>query len=305
MKIINISDFKKIEKDNKKRVAALGFFDGVHKAHQKIINEMLLESNEEVIPVVITLDKSPKEYFGKDREGSLTPLRKKSLIFKELGVKEVYYLEFNEQLQNLEATEFIDEILKKLNVKKVFCGYDYRFGFKGLGTPELLKETGVEVSIHEKEMIDHHKISTTSLKEFVKNNDFTSYVNFSGRNYSISGIVVKGRQLGRTINFPTANLKLEENYLLPDTNGVYITKTKVRGELYKSLTNIGFNPTVSKEKGRKFIETHILDFDKDIYGEEIEVSFYEFLRPEKKFESFNHLKEQLQKDKVVCEEKNI
>ena len=130
------------------------------------------------------------------------------------------------------------------------------------------------------------------------------YKEYTGRFYSISGLVVKGRQLGRTINFPTANLELDGKYLLPETNGVYITKIKVNNNIYKSVTNIGYNPTVSDEKNKKFIETHILDFNEDIYGEKIEIYFYEFLRKEQKFESFDHLKDQLKLDKKNCEEKD-
>lgn len=305
MKIFSISDFKNLEIDNKKRVAALGFFDGVHKAHQKIIADMLSEKTADEVGVVVTLDKSPKEYFGKIKDESLTPLKKKSEIFEELGVEEVYYLEFNDELQHLGADNFIDDILKKLNIVKVYCGYDYKFGHMGSGSPKLIKEHGIDVNVHIKEEIDHKKIATTALKDFVKSGNFEDYYKFAGRYYSIKGEVVKGRQLGRTINFPTANLNMEEKYALPEIPGVYITKTKVAGRVYKSITNIGYNPTVSEAKDRKTIETHILDFDEDIYGEEIEVFFYEFLRKERKFESFNHLKEQLKKDKQVCEEKNI
>ena len=304
MEIFNISDISKIEKENKKRVAALGFFDGIHKAHQKIIGDTVKEAGEEFISVVITLDKSPKEYFGKTSEESLTPTNKKNELLRELGVDEVYYLEFNEKLQNLSAEEFINNILKKLNVEKVFCGFDYRFGFKGLGTPDLIKDSGIEVIVQEKQKIDEEKISTTVLKEFVRNGEFLKYKEYTGRFYSISGLVVKGRQLGRTINFPTANLELDGKYLLPETNGVYVTKIKVNNKIYKSVTNIGYNPTVSDEKNKKFIETHILDFDEDIYGEKIEIYFYEFLRKEQKFESFDHLKEQLKLDKKTCEEKD-
>ena len=304
MEIFNISDISEIKEENKKRVAALGFFDGIHKAHQKIIGDAVKEAGEEFISVVITLDKSPKEYFGKTSEESLTPINKKNELLKELGVEEVYYLEFNEHLQNLSAEEFIELILKKLNVEKVFCGFDYRFGNRGLGTPDLIKDSGIEVMIQEKQKIDEEKISTTVLKEFVRKGEFLKYKEYTGRFYSISGLVVKGRQLGRTINFPTANLELDDKYLLPEMNGVYITKIKVNNKIYKSVTNIGYNPTVSDEKNKKFIETHILDFDEDIYGEKIEIYFYEFLRKEQKFESFDHLKEQLKLDKKTCEEKD-
>ena len=305
MEIFNISDISEIKKENKKRVVALGFFDGIHKAHQKIIGSAVVEATEKGFKsAVITLDKSPKEYFGKTSEESLTPTNKKNELLENLGVNEVYYLEFNEKLQNLSPEEFINNILKKLNVDKVFCGFDYRFGFKGLGTPDLIKDSGIEVTVLEKEKIDEEKISTTVLKEFVRKGEFSKYNEYTGRFYSISGLVVKGRQLGRTINFPTANLELDGKYLLPETNGVYITKIKVNNKIYKSVTNIGYNPTVSDEKNKKFIETHIVDFDEDIYGEKIEIYFYEFLRKEQKFESFDHLKEQFKLDKKTCEEKD-
>ena len=304
MEIFNISDISDIKEENKNRVAALGFFDGIHKAHQSIIGRAVEAAEKGYISAVITLDKSPKEYFGKTSEESLTPTNKKNELLKNLGVDEVYYLEFNEKLQNLSAEEFINNILKKLNVDKVFCGFDYRFGFKGLGTPDLIKDSGIEVIVLEKEKIDEEKISTTVLKEFVRKGEFSKYNEYTGRFYSISGLVVKGRQLGRTINFPTANLELDGKYLLPDTNGVYTTKIKVNNKIYKSVTNIGYNPTVSDEKNKKFIETHILEFDEDIYGERIEIYFYEFLRKEQKFESFDHLKEQLKLDKKTCEEKD-
>ena len=305
MEIFNISDISEIKEENKKRVAALGFFDGIHKAHQKIIGSAVVEATEKGFKsAVITLDKSPKEYFGKTSEESLTPTNKKNELLTNLGVDEVYYLEFNEKLQNLSAEEFINNILKKLNIDKVFCGFDYRFGYKGLGTPDLIKDSGIEVIVQEKQKIDEEKISTTVLKEFVRKGEFSKYKEYTGRFYSISGLVVKGRQLGRTINFPTANLELDGKYLLPEMNGVYVTKIKVNNKIYKSITNIGYNPTVSAEKNKKFIETYILDFDEDIYGEKIEIYFYEFLRKEKKFESFDHLKEQLKLDKKTCEEKD-
>ena len=304
MEIFNISDISEIKEENKKRVAALGFFDGIHKAHQKIIGSAVEATGKGFKSSVITLDKSPKEYFGKTSEESLTPTNKKNELLTSLGVDEVYYLEFNEKLQNLSAKEFINNILKKLNVEKVFCGFDYRFGYKGLGTPDLIKDSGIEVIVQEKQKIDEEKISTTVLKEFVRKGEFSKYKEYTGRFYSISGLVVKGRQLGRTINFPTANLELDGKYLLPEMNGVYVTKIKVNNKIYKSITNIGYNPTVSAEKNKKFIETYILDFDEDIYGEKIEIYFYEFLRKEKKFESFDHLKEQLKLDKKTCEEKD-
>ncbi|MDU1528078.1 MAG: bifunctional riboflavin kinase/FMN adenylyltransferase, partial [Gemella haemolysans] len=148
MEIFNISDISEIKKDNTKRVAALGFFDGIHNAHQKIIGDAVVSAATKGFKsIVITLDKSPKEYFGKTSEELLTPINKKNELLESLSVDEVYYLEFNEKLQNLSADDFIDNILKKLNIEKVFCGFDYRFGNKGLGTPKLIEENGIEISV--------------------------------------------------------------------------------------------------------------------------------------------------------------
>ena len=147
MRIFNISKINEIEKDSKRRIAALGFFDGLHTAHQEIIKGAIDKSQNDALSIVITFDKSPKEYFGKTTEEAITPINKKSELLEELGVDEVYYLEFNEKLQTLSAEDFINEILKKLNVEMVFCGYDYRFGNKGIGTPQLIKDSGIEVDI--------------------------------------------------------------------------------------------------------------------------------------------------------------
>lgn len=309
MERFNISNFNQLKKDKIERVAALGFFDGVHFAHKKIIEAAVVSAKEQgKRAVVITLDRSPKEYFGKTTVDCLTPLCKKTQLFSELGIDEVYYLKFNETLQNLSAEQFINKILSPLNIVEVFCGYDYKFGYKGQGTAEFIESYSlgkIKANILQEEKLNDIKISTTVLKEFVEKGKFENYIDYATRPYSIKGIVVKGRQLGRTINFPTANLKMDFPYLLPQMNGVYLTKTFVLGKMYKSLTNIGYNPTVSENNDKRFIETYILDFDKDIYDEEIEIYFYKSLREEKKFNSFDELKEQLQKDKKLAEEINI
>ena len=309
MEVFNIENLNEITNSGENKVAALGFFDGIHKAHQKIITNAVKKAKElKIKSVVITLDRSPKEYFGKTTVECLTPQNKKNELLMELGVDEVYYLTFNEILQNINAEEFIDNVLIKLNVVEVFCGYDYRFGNKGLGTPLLIEnytQGKITTNVLNEMLEDNIKISTTSLKQFIKEGKLENYNKFTGRYYMVSGTVIHGKKLGRTIGFPTANLKLHDKYLLPDSNGVYLTKTKVGDKVYKSVTNIGFNPTTDKDRTERIIETYIIDFSDDIYDKTIELYFYEFMRPELKFTSFEELKAKIMEDKEVAEKKDI
>lgn len=306
MKTFRVNNINEIEQDKKERVIALGYFDGVHKAHQKIIKNTVSQAKEQgKIAALVTLDKSPKEYFNKEEVAQITPFKEKHSLLEKLGIAELYLLEFNKELRTLQPEDFIEKVLLQLNATEVFCGYDYRFGYKGEGTPELIEcHTSNKILVNklDKQDISGEKISSTKLREFIENGDFSSYYNYTNRYYKIYGEIIQGRQLGRTINFPTANLHLTENFLLPKQLGVYITIVKVRDSYYKGITNIGNNPTVSTSD-QLFIETHILDFDEDIYGEIMDIYFLEFLRPEYKFSGIDELKEQLEKDKKKAESK--
>lgn len=303
MKIFNISDIKEIPQDNKERVTALGFFDGIHKGHQEIIkNTVNYALKNKVIPIVITFDISPKEYFSKDKLGTLTSKTIKIDILRSMSIEEVYFLEFNDILSTTTREEFIDNVLLKLGVTAVFCGQDYAFGHKGLGTPNFINEYSeqkISVHIERTKLINSEKISSSKLKELILNGDISSFKENTGRDYKLAGRVVKGKQLGRTISFPTANLDLEDgSILLP--KGVYITSVNVKNQIYRGMTNIGNNPTVTSENNI-LVETHILNFNEEIYGEYIELSFFKRIRNEKKFNNLNELKEQLKKDKSIVE----
>lgn len=304
MKVFNIRDIDEIVQDNKKRVVALGFFDGVHKGHQTIINktvEYAVYNN--IIPILITFDISPKEYFSRSKLGLLTTKTIKTDILKSMNIEEVYFLEFNDILSTTTREEFIDKVLLKLGVTSVFCGQDYAFGYKGEGRPMFINEYSkqkISVQIVETKLNKNEKISSSTLKERILKGDILSFKENTGREYKLVGKVIKGKQLGRTINFPTANLELEDrSLLLPQ--GVYITRVKINNKIYIGMTNIGNNPTVTTS-GELFIETHILNFDEEIYGEFIELSFLKFLRKEKKFNSLDELKKQLAADKKSAEE---
>lgn len=302
MKLFKISNLIDIKKDNKKRVVALGFFDGIHLAHQEIILKSIKKSKEKnQISTLITFNISPKEYFVKEKIKLITPLKEKFKILSDLGVEELYILEFNEQIRNSTKEDFIDKVLLKLNVEEVYCGYDYLFGYKGEGTPEYIEKYGkIKANVLNKMTIDNTKVSSTNLRNLIEIGDFDNYRKFTNRNYKISGNVVRGKQLGRTINFPTANLLLNDDYILPENLGVYITKVNYKNNNYIGITNIGKNPTVS-DLGNITIETHILDFDYEIYGEEISLDFFKYIRSEQKFSGIEDLKKQLILDKKEAE----
>lgn len=309
MKVFDITDINEIEMDDIKRVVALGFFDGLHKGHREIINRVITESKDrKIVSSLITFDISPKEFFSKKKVKLLTPRNQKIAILENLGLDEVYILKFNEQLSEITREEFVDNVLKKINTTSVYCGEDYLFGNSGKGTPDFIKKyTDGKIKVNVVETIkseDERKVSSSDLRSLIKLGEVSEYRKKSGVCYSITGQVVKGKQLGRTISFPTANLKLEEEYVLPEQLGVYITKVRIQEKYYKGITNIGKNPTVSDEK-KLNIETHILDFNREIYGEKIEIEFYDFIRVEKKFAGLSELKEQLKKDKEAAEQFSI
>ena len=308
MKLLEISQLDNIQNDNEQRVVALGFFDGVHIAHQEIIKKTVEHAKKHsLLSTLITFDKSPKEYFAKEKIKLITPKEDKINIIKKLGIDELIILEFNDKLRNITKEEFIDKVLLKINTTEVYCGYDYAFGYKGEGNSTFISEhtqNQINVNVIPQVKKDNIKISSTNLREKILEGNFEEYFEFTHRFYELRGTVVKGRQLGRTINFPTANLQVEHDYLLPEKLGVYITLVKVRDVYYKGITNIGNNPTVSTEN-KLFIETHILDFDMDIYDEQIELYFVTFIRPEMKFANIDELKEQLTKDKELAEQFKI
>lgn len=306
MKFFEILDVDKIEKKEEKRTCALGYFDGIHIAHRKIIESAVEKAKKEnKISVLITFLNSPKNYIKNQNIKIVTPNKLKKRIIENLGIEELYFLEFNDKLKKLKKEEFVNKVLKKLNIKDVFCGEDYKFGYMGEGTPMYIKENHKEINVNilNIEKIEENKISTSIQKKYILSGEVENYKKITQRYYQISGIVVRGKQLGRTIGFPTANLKVTD-YIIPQKNGVYLTVVEYNDRLYKGITNIGYNPTVSADNNLS-IETHILNFDEDIYDKEINIYFCKYIREEKKFNDMNELKKQLNIDKKVAEKEEI
>lgn len=277
---------------------ALGFFDGVHLGHQSVIcNAVNYAKKNQVKSVVITFDRSPKVALGiVEDEGCLTPRVQKLRILEEMGVDCTLVLTFDTNFLNLSADSFIDNYLLRINASYVAVGFDFKFGRGGAGSSEYLLSLGkFKVEISEPVQLDGVKVSSTEIKRCLKLGDLKTVNRMLGRHFLVEGTVVRGNMLGRTIGFPTANLKLESGYLF-SLRGVYATTSNVNGERFTSMTNIGFNPTANLQEAIS-IETYIFNFDNDIYGAQISIEFLSKIRDEVKFEGIEALIAQLEKDK--------
>lgn len=291
MEIINI-DIQKLTdiKENKINLV-LGFFDGVHLGHQK----MILDSIKNYVTGVMTFDISPKFAIGKDiRYSHITSLYDKANILEKLGVKYLYVLRVNKELLSLEKIEFIEKILKRINPKAIYAGSDYRFGKNASGDISLLKNY-FEVNEYPLVKIDDKKVSSREIRNLIAEGEMKEVNKLLGRPYQITGLVIEGKHNGEKIGFPTANLELNFPYVLPKL-GVYTGYVKLLNSRYKAIISMSTHPTI-QELNDPIIEVHLLSYKGDLYGKEIEVQFMEYIREIKKFASMDELASQLEKDK--------
>ena len=306
MIIINsLNEIKRFDKS----VVTIGKFDGIHKGHTVLIEKSVEYAKKENLnSIVFTFKNSPVSYFSNIVTREIITEREKMDKLKSLGVNVVIDIPFNEEMANISAESFVKEILiDKLNVKKLIIGHDFAFAKNREGTPAVLeilgKKYGFTVDVIKPVTINDIRVSSTYVKDLVYSGRVEEVKNYLGRNYFIEGEVIHAKKLGRTIGFPTANIKLQENLVIPK-RGIYATKVYIGNEIYLGATNIGYNPTVNGEK--MSIETNILEFDKDIYGKTIKLEFLERIRDEKKFKDLNELKIQLKMDtnyiykKYIC-----
>ena len=299
MEVMNVEKLRGLKE---KFAVAIGFFDGVHLGHQRVINHVIRYAKEnQVKSVVITFDKSPKVVLGNaPGDGCLTPTDEKLRILEEMGIDYALILKFDATFLNLSADEFISEYLLKIRTCYVSVGFDFRFGQGGAGDTKLLQcRNEFKVEVSEAVQMAGVKVSTTQIKKYLKMDDLDLANQMFGRSFSVSGKVGYGRQLGRTIGFPTANLKISEDYLFP-LRGVYVTVSHIGDDSFMSMTNIGFNPTTNFQESVS-IETYIFDFDADIYDTQLRIEFLSKIRDEVKFDGLDELIDQLEKDKRIVE----
>ncbi|WP_294263282.1 bifunctional riboflavin kinase/FAD synthetase [uncultured Chryseobacterium sp.] len=285
---------------------SLGMFDGVHLGHKSIIDELIRVGGENHLETaVLTFWPHPRFVFNPSENLKLlNTLEEKTFLMEKYNIENLFLKEFDEEFRNLTGEEFVRQILvDKLHVKYLIIGYDHSFGKNKSGNFELLQKLSEELDFEVEQMeainIHENNISSTKIRKALLDGNIREANEMLGYSYSVSGTVVHGKKIGRTIGYPTANIETDSIKLLPK-KGAYIVEVFVKDQQYKGMLSIGTNPTVNGEK--LTVEVYILDFNNDIYGEKITVKFRDFLHDEIKFEGLEKLIERLDEDKRLTEE---
>lgn len=292
MKIIG----KDISNNN---VCTIGSFDGVHQGHQFVIQQVKEQARQRgFASLVVTFPNHPLKVLHPEYKPQLLTLAdEKQELLEKAGVDSVAFVEFTKELSSLSAYDFMKQVLKEqLNVKVLIIGYDNHFGHDKKSFADYVeygKELGIEV-IQNEELPSDFKASSTIVRNALSSGDIGTANKVLGYPYYIKGKVVSGFHIGRKIGFPTANIEVDEDKLVP-MNGVYSVKVGER----RGMMNIGFRPTLDNGPQRS-IEVHIFDFADNLYGQELKIEFMKFLRPERKFEGIEDLIKQLEQDKKAC-----
>lgn len=285
-----------------KKIYALGFFDGVHLGHQALLSACRrLAAENHCLPAAVTFDLPPSAVLQNLQPNMLTTVQDRSLLLHQYGMEEVRLFSANAQTLSMSWQAFLEQLIQS-GAAGFVCGEDYRFGCNGEGSAQMLctfcKKRNIPCIIVPEQTMDGQKISSTRIRALLETGDVENTNRLLGHPHIFTGTVVSGRHLGRTIGIPTANLHLPECLLTP-AFGVYACTVQVDGHTHVAVTNIGTRPTVNG-KGVT-VEPWILDFNGDLYGKELSLQFHKFLRPERKFDSLEALKAQIESDAAaVC-----
>ncbi|HEX8014192.1 MAG TPA: bifunctional riboflavin kinase/FAD synthetase [Flavobacterium sp.] len=297
----SITDFH----STKKTILTLGTFDGVHIGHKKILERITQNTeNGKYESLVLTFFPHPRMVLQEKSEIKLlNTISEKSKLLKETGIENLVIHPFDESFSRLTAEEFVSTILvDQFHIQKIIIGYDHRFGRNRTANIDNLiafgAQYGFEVEQISAQEIQDVSVSSTKIRKALLDGNMALANEYLGYSYFLTGEVVKGKQLGRTIGFPTANIQIEEDYKLIPKTGVYVVKTLIDQKEIFGMMNIGFNPTVNGQK--QTIEVNLFDFDGTIYGEKLQISLLKYLRKEQKFGSVDLLKEQLNLDKKTA-----
>lgn len=295
----HINDFRGCEK----AVVTTGTFDGVHLGHRRIISRLRdVAAGTGGSTVLLTFDPHPRMVlFPERKQLLLNALDEKIKRLGETGIDHLIIHPFTREFSMLSSQEFIHDILVgKLGTHKLVIGYDHHFGRNREGSFEHLSQFAPQYGFEVEEIpaleVEHVNVSSTRIREALSRCDVSEAANYLGYNYSVAGTVVKGDQIGRTIGYPTANIQVNEPYKLVPADGIYAVTVHYRGQTLGGMLSIGVRPTIAEGLART-IEVNIFNFDKEIYGEHLEVHFIRHLRPELKFENLEALKLQLAKDR--------
>ncbi|MEY8766676.1 MULTISPECIES: bifunctional riboflavin kinase/FAD synthetase [Francisella] len=280
------------------KAVAIGSFDGVHLGHQAIIKKLInIAKENNLVPCIMFFEPLPKEFFLKEIAPSrIYDFRNKIINLSKLGVEYIICQKFNEKFANIEAREFIEEFLvKKLNTKHIIVGDDFKFGKNRTGNYELLKQYSLTHKFTVDRIstlnLDNHRISSSQIRQSIAEHNIKQANKLLGNSLKINSRVLHGQKNGRKIGFHTVNQKLLKNSAL---KGVYLSKVHIGNEIFYGVTNAGTRPTIDGKNN--LLETHIFNFNEYIYGKHITTEIIDFIRPEKKFNSFDELKAQISKD---------
>lgn len=299
MKQIIVDDYRKLYQFEEELAACIGYFDGLHLGHQKLVEKTLaLAKHNNLKSALITFEPDPWTVLNPDKKvRHLTPMKEKIRLVADLGLDYLVIVKFNKEVMGLSPQTFVESILVNLKVRHLVCGEDFKFGYKGQGNVAYLKE-------HAHHFFDTHsvpietmhgiKLGTTQIIQAILRGEMPFAAEMLGRSYKITGYVKQGNRAGTKIGFPTANLKVIDEYVIPK-EGVYAGYATVLGKRYRSVVNIGYNPTFNHSE-RLSIESYILDFNEMIYGELVHQSFDYYLREEIKFDTIDDLVEQMHDD---------
>lgn len=286
-------------------VVTTGFFDGVHLGHRQVIESLVrLACERETESTVVTFWPHPRTVLQNDARNFrlLSTLEEKRIMLLAAGVDRVEVLHFTREFAALSAEEYLRKyVIGQFGGEALVLGYDNRMGSSADGVTdvgEIAAGLGLEVVRTEPVIMAGTTISSTKIREALASGDVTSASEMLGYDFSLKGVVVAGNRIGHTIGFPTANMQLYEPLKMVPANGVYMTEVMVQGGRYRGITNIGIRPTLGRDN-LPVIETHILDFDEEIYGLDISLSFVRKIRDEIRFDSLDSLRSQLQKDRQV------
>lgn len=287
----------------------LGTFDGVHIGHKKILERVTQNTDPDASggkyeSLVLTFFPHPRMVLqGQSDVKLLNTISEKIELLEMMGVQNLVIHPFDESFSKLTAQEFVKTVLvDKFNIQKIIIGHDHRFGRNRTANIDDLitfgREYGFEVEQISVQEIKEVSISSTKIRNALTEGNMALANEYLGYDYFLTGTILKGKQLGRTIGFPTANLQIEEDYKLIPRNGAYVVKSSINQKTVFGMMNIGYNPTVGE--GNLSVEIHYFDFEADLYDQKISVSILEYLRPEQKFDSVDLLKTQLEKDKETA-----
>ena len=291
--------------EDKRSVVTIGTFDGIHLGHQQILSRLIKSSkNKDLNSVVLTFFPHPRIILNKYNEVKMIDtLDEKIIHLNEIGIDSLIIHPFDRNFSLLSANQFIkDFLVDKLKIKHIIIGYDHRFGKGREASVTDLKNYANDYDFTVEEIkaqeIEKITVSSTKIRNSINQGDIKTTEKYLGRYFNLTGKVVKGDGLGKKINYPTANIFIEETYKIIPKDGVYLVETIIKDKLFNGMMNIGHRPTIGKNV--KSIEVHLFNFNEDIYGQVISIKMISKIRDEKKFSSIQSLKEQLVKDENYC-----